>query len=164
MQTFLWIVMFRGSYVTQPTDICGGDPKRAIFNPTTNSDAKLFWKKTVSTLKLVLFSKIAFNWRKLGFVLKNFRPILPFLCSNQGEERRFLDQKGWLITILGFEHGTIINCTWTEFKLVSKLHAQTAPLGLNPVWSSRLWTKNLHYDLKMGVLLMVNLSIPKNRI
>ena len=50
-----------------------------------------FGKKTVSTPKLELISEIAFNSMKQSFALKNFRPILPFLCSNQGEEQRFLN-------------------------------------------------------------------------
>ena len=45
-------------------------------------DAKQSWKKAVSTTKLELISKIAFNSIKQSFALKNFRPILTFLCSN----------------------------------------------------------------------------------
>ena len=66
------------------------------FSVTTR-DAKQFWKKTVSTPKLDLISETAFNSMKQSSALKNFRPILPFLCSNQGEEQRFLnvlEQKG----------------------------------------------------------------------
>ena len=58
------------------------------FSVTTR-DAKQFWKKTVSTPKLDLISETAFNSMKQSSALKNFRPILPFLCSNQGEEEYF---------------------------------------------------------------------------
>ena len=64
-------------------------------------------KKTVSTPKLELISEIAFNSMKQSFALKNFRPILPFLCSNQGEEQRFLN----VLEQKGCEHLAILQST-----------------------------------------------------
>ena len=49
------------------------------------------------------------------------------------------------------------------FPILCSMHRQLQ-LGLNTAGSLPLKTKNLHYDLKIGVLFMVNLSIPKNRI
>ena len=45
-----------------------------------------------------------------------------------------------------------------------QLHAETATLSLNPIWSGLSWTKNLHYDLKIGVLFYGQLFHSKNQI
>ena len=77
-------------------------------------DAKQFWKKTVSTPKLELICEIAFNSMKQIFALNNFRAILPLLCSNQGEEQRFLN----VLEQKGCEHFSI----WQSTRKTTKTH------------------------------------------
>ena len=47
---------------------------------------------------------------------------------------------------------SIVNYISTEFKSDCNIHEQTAKVGLSPVQIGRPRTKNLHNDLKIGVI------------